>query len=416
MDVLASKNSTLGYGGGEWGAIDTVVLGNPLGAHYPDEVPHLLEAILPAGPTLQTVMRSRGQAFDNDLIEKACSEVQLLSKALKSLGVAVLQPHVSQHSFSKPIVTSNFQTKSGFYAAMPRDNLLLLPPDILVLAPMAWRSRYREHDAYSDVITTLKAMGLTIVTAPKPKLEDTIYEGNPDGCHAGTFRSIISDDEPLFDAADFIRFGNHIIAQLSHVTNVKGVSWVRSILPSRYRLHVIEFADEHPMHIDATIMPLAPGKIMVQPDRVPPALRAILSRELLGEWEWSVVPPLSSKQRSAPLYFTSPWIKMNTLVGDGWMLVEQADDDMVALARSQGLEAISLPFQHFQALGGSFHCCTLDFRKSGTSAQDGINQKEDLNIYFDQVTGRYCTRPLQELFDISKKLARTARHLAVLRT
>jgi hypothetical protein len=49
------------------------------------------------------------------------------------------------------------------YAAMPRDNLLLLPPNIVVLAPMAWRSRYREHEAYKNVLIELKKLGLQVV-------------------------------------------------------------------------------------------------------------------------------------------------------------------------------------------------------------------------------------------------------------
>ncbi len=57
----------------------------------------------------------------------------------------------------------------------------------------------------------------------------------------------------------FLRFGRDLIVQRSHVTNRLGIEWVRRALGSAYRVHELAFNDPHPMHIDATLLPLAPA-------------------------------------------------------------------------------------------------------------------------------------------------------------
>ena len=63
--------------------------------------------------------------------------------------------------------------------------------------------------------------------------------------------------------------GQGIFAQKSNVTNEFGIEWLRRHLGDEYRIHVLEFDDPHPMHIDATLVPLAPGKLLINPERVP---------------------------------------------------------------------------------------------------------------------------------------------------
>ncbi|MEM7695444.1 MAG: hypothetical protein AAF318_13410 [Pseudomonadota bacterium] len=48
----------------------------------------------------------------------------------------------------------------------------------------------------------------------------------------------LTEFEPVFDAADFLRFGKDIIGQLSHVTNRAGVAWLPAFLGPEYRVHV----------------------------------------------------------------------------------------------------------------------------------------------------------------------------------
>lgn len=380
--------------GGEWGQIKTAIIGNPVGARYPQELPQMLKATLPSGPTLDVILKNPGRAMDPELLRNAVGEVDQFIRRLQSAGVDVLQPKIGNDFFDSPIVEKEFQTTAGLYAAMPRDNLLLLPPNLVVMAPMAWRSRYREHEAYREVLSRLEQMGLRVVEAPRPQLGESSYASNWRD-EGAVFNSVVSNHEPLFDAADFIRLGNHIVGQLSHVTNKKGVEWIRKTMDPKYRLHIIEFQDSHPMHVDASLMPLTPGKILINPERVPTGLRQVLSKVLLKGWKMIEVPHPDNGPRAAPLYFTSRWINMNILVGDEWAFIEKDDRAMADLLKKQNIEPIPTPFQHFQALGGSFHCCSLDVRDASLSEADGIEQAEDLHFYFDKSTGKYKVESLE---------------------
>ncbi len=385
--------------GGEWGPINHVIVGNPAGAHFPHEEASLLKATLPGGATLRHILQNQGRPFDSALVGKAEKEIQGFIARLNEIGVKTSQPKFSEDHFAQPILKADFQTKSGLYAAMPRDNLLLLPPNLVILSPMAWRSRQNEHAAYANVVQELQSLGLKVIEAPRPQLNDSTYVKNWHERSDGKFRSVINNHEPLFDAADFIRFGNHIVGQLSHVTNRKGVEWIRSVLDPKYHLHIVEFDDAHPMHIDATIMPLSLGKLLVHPDRVPTSLQKILRETLFSEWEFIEAPRPSEDRREAPLYFTSRWINMNMLVGANWAFTEARDQGMAQLLNKHGIEAIPVAFQNFQALGGSFHCATLDIRQRTQTQFDedtqALGEIED-TYFYRNVEGEYKTKPLWE--------------------
>jgi glycine amidinotransferase len=113
------------------------------------------------------------------------------------------------------------------------------------------------------------------------------------------------------------------------------------------------------MHIDASLMPLAPGKLLIQPDRVPEV------PDLFKDWEVRAAPaPVIPDGH--PLYMTSKWINMNVLmVDEQHMLVEAQDEPMRRLAESWGITPILCPFRNFNSFGGSFHCATVDVRRRG---------------------------------------------------
>jgi glycine amidinotransferase len=91
------------------------------------------------------------------------------------------------------------------------------------------------------------------------------------------------------------------------VTNQVGIEWLRRHLGEEYRMHVVELADDHPMHIDASLRPLAPGKLLIHPDRVPEVPR------IFKDWEVRRAPqPIIPD--SHPLYLISKWINMNVLM------------------------------------------------------------------------------------------------------
>lgn len=97
-------------------------------------------------------------------------------------------------------------------------------------------------------------------SAPRPQLLDSLYHENfvPSNYGDAEIRFVVTEFEPTFDAADFVRCGRDIIGQMSHVTNASGIEWLRRHLGGGYRVHEIKSRSPQAMHIDTTLMPLAP--------------------------------------------------------------------------------------------------------------------------------------------------------------
>ena len=65
-----------------------------------------------------------------------------------------------------------------------------------------------------------------------------------------------TEEEPLFDAADVLRFGKDLIVQHGFTTNLKGIDWLKRHFKD-HRVHAVNFpGDPYPIHIDATFTPI----------------------------------------------------------------------------------------------------------------------------------------------------------------
>jgi glycine amidinotransferase len=243
---------------------------------------------------------------------------------------------------------------------MPRDGLLVIGDEIIE-APMAWRSRYYEMDAYRPLLKYYFQHGAKWSAAPRPQLSDHLY--NPDYAETADNEELkyaITEFEPTFDAADFIRCGKDIFVQKSHVTNSFGIDWLRRHLGEQYTIHELSFNDRHPMHIDATLMPLAPGKLLVNPERVKKVPHAF------RHWDVLQAPP-SCIPDEHTLYMTSKWININVLMLDEErVIVERHEAPLIAALKDWGFKPIPCGFRNFNSFGGAFHCATLDIRRRGT--------------------------------------------------
>lgn len=338
----------------EWDPLEEVVVGIVDGAVFPPWHPALLP-VLPAHQ-LDTFRLNGGRPFPAERIEAARKELDEFAHVLESEGVTVRRPEPRRHdaSYGTPDWSS-----TGMYTAMPRDALLVVGNDIIE-CPMAWRSRYFETFGYRPLLKEYFRNGARWSAGPKPELTDELFDQDwEDSGEDGPARLVVTEFEPTFDAADFTRCGRDIIAQKSNVTNEFGIEWLRRHLGEDYRIHVFEFNDSHPMHIDATLVPLAPGKLLVNPRRVPKVPALFRGWDVIEAPE-PVIPD------SHPLYMTSKWINMNILMLDEQrVVVERQDEPMISLMKKVGLVPVLCDFRNFNSFGGSFHCATLDVRRRG---------------------------------------------------
>jgi len=338
----------------EWDPLEEVIVGTVDGASFPSW--HIaLEPVLPSNQR-ETFRLNAGKPFPAERVAAARAELEEFVHILECEGVKVRRPESMDNlkSFSALGWTS-----TGLYTAMPRDVLLVVGNEIIECPP-AWRSRYFETCGYRPLLKEYFREGAKWSMAPKPELSDEQYDytwTEPD--EDEPTRLVITEFEPTFDAADFTRMGRDIIAQKSNVTNDFGIEWLQRHLGDQYRIHVLEFNDPHPMHIDATLVPMAPGKLLINPERVPKV------PSIFKGWDVFHAPtPIIPDDHT--LYMTSKWINMNILMLDEErVVVERQDEPMISALKRWGFKPVPCNFRNFNSFGGSFHCATLDVRRRG---------------------------------------------------
>ena len=342
----------------EWDPLEEVIVGTVEGALIPP-----WDVIMPATVHKKDLWdfykKHGGAPWPQSLIDRAQKDLDEFVHILEAEGVRVRRP--TPYDFSRPYSTPDFEIKSGCYAMMPRDVLLVIG-DQIIEAPMGWRSRYHETHAYKDLCKEYFRQGACWVSAPRPQLGDKTYkpdfvapsEGEP-------MRTILTEWEPLFDAADVIKCGRDIFVAQSSCCNRLGIDWLSRHLGPQYRVHEVEVYDTHPMHIDATFYPLAPGKLLINPERVHHV------PDVFKQAGWDVlVCPEPLMPESHPMYNCSRWISMNVLMLDEQrVIVSKGEDTLIQAFKAWGFKPIPCSFYDFETIGGGFHCATVDVRRRG---------------------------------------------------
>ena len=53
---------------------------------------------------------------------------------------------------------------------------------------------------------------------------------------------VTTEEEPLFDAADILRFGKDLVVQHGFTTNLKGIDWIKRHYKD-HRVHAVNFQE-----------------------------------------------------------------------------------------------------------------------------------------------------------------------------
>jgi glycine amidinotransferase len=341
----------------EWDPLEEIIVGVLEGAcELPWEIS--LHAVTP----VEDVERGRaygmargGQATQRVYQAPAQKELDEFVHILEAEGVTVRRPDPINHA--RPHATPEWTSVGGNCQANPRDVLIVFGDEI-VEATMSWRSRYFEFLAYRTLLKEYFARGARWTAAPKPQLSSKLY--NYDYKRGQEY--VLTEFEPVFDAADMVRCGKDVFVQKSHVTNLSGIEWLRRHLGDRYNLHLVEFDDYRAIHIDATFVPLSPGKLLVNPDRPIKQMP-----DLFKKAGWDILTaPRSTMAESHPHYRYFRWLNMNVLnLDEKRIIVEKSEEPMIRALKDWGFEPIPCNFRSCYRYGGSFHCATVDIRRRG---------------------------------------------------
>jgi glycine amidinotransferase len=341
-----------------WDPLEEVIVGSVANGARPGFEPALRPYFPdPAGREFQAVRRGE------DELKAAQEQLDTLAEVLRQEGAVVRRPEPMD--FFTEVRTPAFHVRSQNSSTCPRD-VLLVVGDEIIEATMAMRSRFFEYLPYRPLVAEYFNAGARWAAAPKPSMSDAMYVGDfsaeSGGFDADT-NPALSDAEPCFDAASFARCGRDIFYQPDVVTNDFGARWLGRHLGPEYRLHRVRFTDSHPQHIDATLVPLRPGLVMMNPDR-PPLGNTVAFFEENG-WQVVQAPP-SVRGNFLSSAEVSNWISMNVFnVNEDTIICEEREQSMIEFFKSFGFRVIAIPFVNVYPFGGSFHCCTVDVRRAG---------------------------------------------------
>lgn len=356
----------------EWQPLREVIVGRVDGASWPDW--NVVDERTASEATRAEVLGQRGhwRRYPDAMIAAGQACLDRFIAILDAEGVRIRRPDPFAHH--APFETPHWRVASGFCAANPRD-VILTVGKTFVECPMAHRGRYFEAFPYRRLLKEFMARGALWLSAPKPELTDALYDPDYvyptdapeavdddwDAVDPDTIPFITTEEEPVFDAADFVRCGRDIFGQRSQITNRAGIAWLKRLLEPDYRIHLIPTRCAGAYHIDTTFVPLAPGKALVSPNfvdisRLPEALR-----------RWDILE--APTPRSTPTALTgwmSDWISINVLSLDERRIVVEAEqEDLISALRRWGFDPIPCNFkEHYPFLGG-FHCATLDVWREG---------------------------------------------------
>lgn len=356
----------------EWDPLKHVIVGRVEGTMVPAPEPgmvrHLPEVGFPAG---------EWGPLPDEQVEKGKVQIEAFAAMLEERGIRVDRP--TPFDFSQKVQTPDWEHDSMFGSMPPRDVLVTVGNEILE-ATMTVRSRWYEYLVYRPLLEQYFKEDPNFVweAAPKPRLTDESYEqGYWQKFHFEWDEEVkekrmlerkwwTTDKEPLFDAADIIRFGKDIFVQASAVTNALGISWLkRHFEPKGIRVHEVAFDGYHdPWHIDTTVFAPRPGLLMQNPIQKPLVPEFFELFKING---WEIVETEKySRSEFNPYCFCGPWLANNSLsIDPETICIEAAEFRLMDQMDKLGFDVIPVDFHDVSPFGGGLHCATVEIFREG---------------------------------------------------
>lgn len=335
----------------EWDPLEEIIVGSPKYAKIPGADDKSFMAVQTASQDIYT--ESVSGNVPKHVIEETEEDIARLIKVLEQANVIVRRP--SPVHCDKKIVTPYWES-DYYFSYCPRDIFLTIGNQIIE-TPCVFRSRYFESFAYKDLMLNYMKNGARWISAPKPCLKDEIYNYPLTDKDS----SAINDNEPVFEAANILRAGRDLFYLVSDGGNEMGLKWLKTILEPEYRIHACRNLYSS-LHMDTTVTLLRPGLVLLNPERVK-------SENLpapLKKWDKIWAPEMQEGYQSSQPPMTSKWFGMNSLmINPALAVVDKNQLPLIRLLEKHKINVVALELRHGRALGGGFHCITLDMKRKG---------------------------------------------------
>jgi len=367
MSLVSSHN--------EWDPLEEVIIGNG----FPESLPLLEYSFrlffhdnLSSGKDYQvgdTCISKRHVCEHQEDLEEFVS-------LLQSLGVAVKRPKVPKRLYK--VRTPGWE--STIHPALNVRDMAMIIGDTIIESSPTIRYRYFENFLLSHLFLEYFKGGCKWLQSPKPIMTDSSFDlayidestGVEDRINSFRPRSHELDcgHEIMFDAANCMRLGTHILMNVANDNQRLGAEWLQKALSDKYTIWTTGMTDSH---IDSSFLPLRPGLALI----MRPIVRELLPKPL-QKWDLIHIPMRDRTQDqmdSQGIKLASPRIELNVLSVSPNLIICHPEYEKVLNERLKKykIEAIGTPFRHCEIFSGAHHCTSLDIRRRGV-----------LENYFDE--------------------------------
>jgi glycine amidinotransferase/scyllo-inosamine-4-phosphate amidinotransferase 1 len=285
--------------------------------------------------------------IDPKIIAEANEDLDKLAEMVDKFGARVVRPEVTDWGHTTR--THDHET-TGMHSYSTRD-LLLVIDDMVIECPTPTIARQHEFVAFDHVRREAIKQGCRWIAAPTPRMLEhdmTVVDG----------RVAISNDVPMFDAANVLKHGDKLLYLVSSSGNEAGADWLQSVVGSSKE--VIKWKDVYAFsHIDSTLGIINEHTILANAQRVNRDNIPQFLRDFDVMWVEDMVP-----REFAGFPFSSKWIGMNVVMLDPETVVlDPIQVDLRDQFRSRGFRVMESALRHSRTLGGGHHCVTLDLER-----------------------------------------------------
>ncbi len=372
----------------EWDPLKRVIVGRPEGTNLPANEPAWWYDQPQAGYPLGS-----WGPFPQEMIDAANEQMDYFVDTLEKRGVVVDRISIQPFMFNQPYGSPLGWVQQNAHGVNNVRDVTMIHGKYIVEATTVRRSRVYERFNLRPIFEDYFRQDPELVhfSAPLPMLTDESFVRNyfHDFANVWTdeekrekqhnWEYQLSEKEPLWDAADAMRFGKDIFHQASCVTNRAGMDWLKRMFAELgIRVHHVQFDTPtdpakpdnfRPWHIDVDFVPLRPGLCMYNAD-CPPITPEIW--ELFEANDWELVPaaqPTRIHRNHLALfgdYGEASWISMNTLsIDPKTICVEAGETAYCEQLDKLGFDVVPIPYDKVIPLGGALHCTTLDVFREG---------------------------------------------------
>jgi glycine amidinotransferase len=344
----------------EWGELREVVVGN-IGQWteiHPD-----FSFRLYYQDNLKNVFLEKSIKLQQKVILQRQEDLDNMAKTLESEGIKVFRPLPLERLM--PFETPDFKDWPS-PCHNPRDQFLILG-DQIIETSCQWRKRYFENDLLKPVLMEQWRQGAHWVSSPRPLMTEGSFDLTHLKTHGGVdLEGWVEDEEKLeimFDGAQCLKFDRDIVMNVRTKNHWLAYEWLKRHLKftgDKYRLHPVELTDNH---IDGMMMPLAPGKLLINSGSMPGKLDQL--PDFLKSWEIIKAPDVSKEvSGESEVKLASQHININvlplspqkTLIFDD---IDGRHNQLGDLLAKHSIEALPIRMRHCRLFDGGVHCASL---------------------------------------------------------